>query len=61
VELSKVLLLPADEILYGKGCTALPSSLSSLLMMATAAAKVSAYLHHDAVLLPRCRIHGILL
>jgi hypothetical protein len=61
VGLSKVSSLLADKILYGKGFAALPSLLSSLLMMATAAAKVNAYLHHCAMLLPRRRIHGVLL
>ncbi len=61
MELSKVLPLPADEILYGEGCAALPSLSSFFSMMATAAAKVNAYLHRGAVLLPRRRIHGVLL
>ncbi len=61
MELSKVSLLPVDEILYGEGCAALLSSSSSSSMMATAATKVNAYLHCSAVLLPRCQIHGVLL
>jgi hypothetical protein len=61
VGLIKVLSLPAVEILYGKECAASPSLSSSLLMMATAAAKVNAYLHRGAVMLPRRQIHGLLL
>ncbi len=61
VGLSKVSLLPADKILYGEGCPALPSLSSSSLMIATAAAKVNAYLNRSAVLLPRRRIHDVLL
>ncbi len=38
MELSKVSSLPADEILYSEGCAVSPSSSSSSLMMATAAA-----------------------
>jgi hypothetical protein len=61
VGLSKVSLLPADEILDGKGYTALSSLSLSLSMMATAATEVNAYLHHGAILLPHCRIHDSVL
>jgi hypothetical protein len=61
VGLSKVSLLPVDEILDGKGCAALPSLSLSLLMMATTATKVNAYLHLGAVLLPCCWIHDSVL
>jgi hypothetical protein len=57
VGLSKVSLLPADEILDGEGCAALTSLLSSLSMMATTAAEVNAYLQGSTILLPRCQIH----
>jgi hypothetical protein len=52
VGLIKVSLLPANEILNGKGRAALPSLLSYSSMMATTATKVNTYLHRGAIFSP---------